>query len=152
MQSASTDSSTTAWWLQPPPPTHPDQGLSTQQAAALRRRFGPNRFVEHRESAIWRQYLSHFRNPLVLILLMASMVSAILGELTNFIIITVIVLASVTLDFFQEHRARNAAEKLRQSIALRARVVRSSVEQSIAVSEIVPGDIVPATWYPRMAW
>ncbi len=142
MPSQTTESSTTAWWLQPPPTTHPDQGLTAQQAAEMRRRFGPNRFIEQHQPPIWRQYLAHFKNPLVLILLLASMVSAMLGELTNFFIIAVIVLASVTLDFFQEHRARNAAEKLKQSIALRARVIRDGVEQSIVVNEIVPGDIV----------
>ena len=138
----SADTSITAWWLQPPPPTRPDLGLSAQQAAEMRRRYGENRFIEQRQPPLWRQYLAHFRNPLVLILLLASMVSAMLGELTNFFIIAVIVLASVTLDFFQEHRARNAAEKLKQSIALRARVMRDGVEQSIVVNEIVPGDIV----------
>jgi Mg2+-importing ATPase len=107
---SSTEASTAAWWLQPPPPTHPDLGLSAQQAAEMRRRYGENRFIEQRQPPLWRQYLAHFRNPLVLILLLASMVSAMLGELTNFFIIAVIVLASVTLDFFQEHRARNAAE------------------------------------------
>ena len=139
---ASTEVSATAWWLQLPPPTHPDLGLSAQQAAEMRRRYGENRFIEQRQLPLWRQYLAHFRNPLVLILLLASMVSAMLGELTNFFIIAVIVLASVTLDFFQEHRARNAAEKLKQSIALRARVIRDSKEQSIVLGEIVPGDIV----------
>jgi Mg2+-importing ATPase len=142
MPSLPSEPPATAWWSQPPPPTDPDLGLSAQQVAKIRRRYGENRFIEHRQPPLWRQYLSHFRNPLVLILLLASMVSAMLGELTNFFIIAVIVLASVTLDFFQEHRARNAAEKLRQSIALRARVVRDGVEQSIVVSEIVPGEVV----------
>lgn len=142
MPSHSSDCINTAWWLQPPPPTDPDRGLSAQQAAEMRRRYGENRFIEHRELPVWRQYLSHFKNPLVLILLLASMVSAMLGELTNFFIIALIVLASVTLDFLQEHRAHHAAEKLKQSIALRTRVVRDGVQQSIVVSEIVPGDIV----------
>lgn len=135
-------SSNTAWWLQPPPVTHPDDGLSPNQVAQLGNLFGENRFIEQREPPAWHQYLAHFKNPLVLILLLASLVSAILGELTNFFIIALIVLASVTLDFFQEHRARHAAEKLRQSIALHARVIRAGVEQHIAVSKIVPGDIV----------
>jgi Mg2+-importing ATPase len=130
------------WWLNPPPATDPLTGLSAQQAAQMRRRYGENRFMQRREPPLWRQYLAHFRNPLVLILLLASLASAVLGELANFFIISVIVLASVTLDFFQEHRARRAAEKLRESIALRTRVIRNGVEQSIAVSEVMPGDLV----------
>ncbi|MFZ9256154.1 MAG: magnesium-translocating P-type ATPase, partial [Burkholderiaceae bacterium] len=138
----SIDLASTAWWLKPPLLTDANGGLSAQQAAAMRQRYGENRFIEHREPPIWRQYLAHFNNPLVVILLLASVVSAMLGELINFFIITIIILASVTLDFFQEHRARTAAEKLRQSIALRARVVRDGIAQSIAVRDIVPGDIV----------
>jgi len=88
------------------------------------------------------QYLAHFKNPLVLILLLASALSALLGELTNFFIIAVIVLASVTLDFFQEYRAHHAAEKLRQSIAVRTRVLRDGSEISLPLVEIVPGDVV----------
>ena len=130
------------WWLNSPPATDPLTGLSAQQAAQMRRRYGENRFMQRREPPLLRQYLAHFRNPLVLILLLASLASAVLGELANFFVISVIVLASVTLDFFQEHRARRAAEKLRESIALRTRVIRNGVEQSIAVSEVMPGDLV----------
>ena len=88
-----------------------------------------------------RQYLSRFRNPLVIILLVASAISASTGEVTNFLIISCIVLLSVTLDFVQEYRANAAAEKLRQSVAVRTRVLRDGKSQEIAVSEVVPGDV-----------
>ena len=133
------------WWTSAPTvlsQSNSGNGLGSRQVAELLQQYGPNRFVESLEPSAWRQYLGQFRNPLVLILLLASMVSALLGELTNCLIIATIVLASVTLDFFQEYRARNAAEQLRQSIALSCRVVRDGVEQVIAVSQIVPGDIV----------
>jgi len=80
------------WWLNPPSATDPVLGLSAQQAAEMRRRYGENRFVQRREPPLWWQYLAHFRNPLVLILLLASVASAVLGELANFLIISVIVL------------------------------------------------------------
>ena len=134
--------STSPWWLLPSPVGNESTGLTSAQANARTEQYGPNRFMERRELPPWLQYLAHFRNPLVLILLLASTLSALLGELTNFFIIAVIVLASVTLDFFQEHRARNAAEKLRQSIALRARVLRDGREQELPVTDIVPGEIV----------
>ena len=88
------------------------------------------------------QFLSRFLNPLVIILLVASVVSAFTGEFTNFIIISVIVLLSVTLDFVQEYRANAAADKLRQSVSVQTTVLRDSKSISISVSEIVPGDIV----------
>ena len=130
------------WWQTPPTPPDVQQGLSSAQVATRLEQFGPNRFIETRTTPGWLQFLGHFRNPLVLILLVASTLSALLGEFTNFFIINVIVLLSVTLDFAQEHRAQRAAEMLRHSIALSTRVLRDGHEQSIPVTEIVPGDLV----------
>lgn len=81
-------------------------------------------FRERRGQSLLLQYFTRFKNPLVIILLVASAVSAFTGELTNFLIISLIVLLSVTLDFVQEYRANAAAEKLRQSVSVRANVVR----------------------------
>ena len=130
------------WWLSALPDGASAGGLSSAQVSARAEQFGPNRFIERRDMPLALQYLAHFKNPLVLILLLASALSALLGELTNFFIIAVIVLASVTLDFFQEYRAHHAAEKLRQSIAVRTRVLRDGSEISLPLVEIVPGDVV----------
>ena len=134
------------WWKTPPAPPDLQQGLSSAQIATLLEHWGPNRFVETHTLPAWLQFLGHFRNPLVLILLVASTLSALLGEFTNFFIINVIVLLSVTLDFAQEHRAQRAAEMLRQSIALSTRVLRDGREQPIPLTEIVPGDLVPVSY------
>lgn len=91
---------------------------------------------------MWLQFLSRFKNPLIILLLVASSVSALTGELTNFFIIAVMVLFSVTLDFVQEHRAGKAAASLRQSVSVRARVERDGKPVEIAVTEVVPGDLV----------
>lgn len=142
------------WWQTPPTPPDVQQGLSSGQAATLLEQWGPNRFVETPTLPVWLQFMGHFRNPLVLILLVASTLSALLGEFTNFFIINVIVLLSVILDFAQEHRAQRAAEMLRQSIALTTRVLRDGREQSIPLTELVPGDLVllkRAIWCPPTA-
>ncbi len=135
-----------AWWAEPPPPglraTDPLQGLTDAQVRTRTEQFGPNAFTDRPQAPAWLQYLGHFRNPLVLILLLASGLSVLLGEFADFLIILTIVLLSVTLDFFQEHRAQKAADSLRQSLALRATVVRDGREQRIDVSELVPGDVV----------
>ncbi len=73
---------------------------------------------------------------------MASAVSAFSGEITNFFIITFIVLLSVTLDFVQEYRANEAAKKLRQSVSVRALVLRDGKPLEGSVTEVVPGDVV----------
>ena len=84
--------------------TRPD-GLSQREARQRSARFGPNTLRNYGERPLILQYLSHFKNPLVMVLLAASAVSALTGEITGFVIIWAIVLMSVTLDFFQEYRA-----------------------------------------------
>jgi len=129
-------------WPEPPPVDDAPGGLSQAEAEARLCRYGPNVFRERRERSLLVQYLSRFRNPLVLILLAASAVSAFTGEVANFLIIACIVLLSVTLDFVQEYRANAAAEKLRQSVSVRAVVLRDGQPREVAVREVVPGDIV----------
>lgn len=117
-------------------------GLSVTEAKARLTRFGPNLFRERREKSLLLQYLGRFKNPLVIILLIASAVSAFTGEVTNFLIISFIVLLSITLDFVQEYRANASAEKLRQSVSVRTTVLRDGNPMEVTVTEIVPGDVV----------
>lgn len=117
-------------------------GLRSEQAQQRLSEAGPNRFGQTPVLPSWRQVLRHFRNPLVLTLLLASGVSAATGEVTNFLIIACIVLLSVTLDFWQELRAGQVVERLRQSVAVRATVLRDGQWQEHPVADLVPGDVV----------
>ncbi|TBR10508.1 MAG: magnesium-translocating P-type ATPase [Rugosibacter sp.] len=135
------DSTPRPWWLEPLEETTGIVGLSDAEAKARFARFGPNLFRQRQKKSLLRQYLARFKNPLVLILLAASAVSAFTGELANFLIISCIVLLSVTLDFVQEYRANAAAEKLRQSVSVRVNVLRDGQPMEIAVTTVVPGDI-----------
>lgn len=89
-------------------------GLSTKQAHAQKKRHGPNQIHKPYQLPWVLQYLWHFKNPLVLILLIASFASAATGEITNAIIILVIVFLSVTLDFVQEYRSQSILDHLLQ--------------------------------------
>jgi Mg2+-importing ATPase len=117
-------------------------GLSQQEAHARAVRFGPNTLRDRGERPLLIQYLSHFKNPLVIILLAASAVSALTGEITGFVIIWAIVLMSVTLDFVQEYRAGRAADQLKKTVAVRATVLRDGHSQDIPIADLVPGDVV----------
>ena len=117
-------------------------GLSRREASSRAKQFGPNTLKVRGQRPLVFQYLSHFKNPLVLILLAASAISAITGELTGFVIIWVIVLMSVTLDFVQEYRANRTAEKLKQTVAVMATVLRDGQTLNISMTELVPGDVV----------
>jgi P-type Mg2+ transporter len=146
-----------AWWLKPLSDTQSalatdEAGLSNTEARSRLVKFGPNLFRDHQQRSLILQFLARFKNPLVILLLVASAISAFTGEMTNFVIITVMVLLSVTLDFVQEHRAGKAAESLRQSVSVRARVIRDGKAIDVPVTEVVPedlavlsaGDMIPA--------
>ncbi|WP_411881910.1 magnesium-translocating P-type ATPase [Polaromonas sp. YR568] len=131
---------TQPWWLEPAPAEAP--GLSQLEAQQALARVGPNSFEARKKQWLALQFLARFRNPLVLVLLAASAVSAATGDAANFAIIMLMVLLSVTLDFVQEHRAGRAADTLRDSVALRASVLRDGRVQEVPVSALVPGDLV----------
>jgi Mg2+-importing ATPase len=117
-------------------------GLSQREAAVRFAKYGPNILRTERERSLIVQYLSHFKNPLVMVLLAASTLSALTGEITGFMIIWAIVLMSVTLDFAQEYRAGRAAEQLKKSVAVRATVLRDGTPKEIPIAQVVPGDVV----------
>ena len=86
--------------------------------------------------------LEQFRNVLVLILLVAVGLSAVLGHVTEAIVIAVIVLFAVLLGFVQEYRAERAMEALRELAAPTATVLRDGDECDLPARELVPGDVV----------
>ncbi len=87
-------------------------------------------------------FARQFRSPLVLILIFAAIVSAFVGEGSEAAIIGIIVLASCMLSFTQEYGASRAMEALTARIARKAAVLRDGREASVAVAEIVPGDVI----------
>jgi P-type Mg2+ transporter len=117
-------------------------GLSETGAIDRAARFGPNDAARLHRAPLWFQYLSRFKNPLVLILLAASAVAAATGEVASFALIAAVIVLSVTLDFIQEVRAENAVEALRQSVAITARTCRDGTWDEIPATRLVPGDLV----------
>jgi len=118
------------------------RGLSEAQARARLAQYGANVVLRGRRHAVAVEYLLHFRNPLVLLLIAASSILGWTGETTSMTIILAIVLASVTLDFVQEHRAERSLARLQATIAATAVVVRGALRRVIPVAQIVPGDVV----------
>jgi P-type Mg2+ transporter len=117
-------------------------GLATTEAAARRALCGPNDAATVKPVPLWLQFLARFRNPLVIILLVASGLSAATGDIASFLIVVSIVTLSMTLDFVQEVRAQNAVETLRRSVAVRASVRRDGTCVSLPIDQLVPGDVV----------
>ena len=117
-------------------------GLSSEEAAERLETYGPNELArEHKHSAI-KEFLLHFKSPLVIILMIAGVISALVREFVHVGIIFAIVLVSVFLDYYQESKAEKAAQLLKQKVTTTATVLRDKVKQEIKLPDIVPGDIV----------
>lgn len=117
-------------------------GLTQTQVLERLKKYGPNIFSTSKKLSWWRALLLHFKSPLVILLLIATVISFSVGETINASIILLIVLASVLLDFYQERDAGNAAEKLKQAVKTRVTVVRNDTEQDILPADLCIGDIV----------
>jgi Mg2+-importing ATPase len=117
-------------------------GLTSQEAETRLEMYGYNELAKRKKRTAIVEFLSEFRSPLVIILLLAGLISGFFGEIINATIIFSIVFVSVVLDFYQESKAEKAAEMLKEKVTTTATVLRDGVKQEVKLSEIVPGDIV----------
>jgi Mg2+-importing ATPase len=117
------------------------QGLSNEIAQQRLSESGPNSLETKQQLTALGLFLNQFKSPIVLILLSATIISAFVQDWTDALIILAIVFGSAALSFTQEHNASNAAEKLKAQVNVKAKVLRDGQEQSIAVEEVVPGDV-----------
>ena len=118
------------------------QGLSSQEAAARLSQYGPNQPAHAAHAATVLELLRLFLNPLVSILLIASLASFLLGDAADAILILVIVLLSVSINFVQTYRSQRAISNLREKVTPTATVLRDGRWSEIKRREVVPGDLV----------
>jgi hypothetical protein len=118
----------------------PDRGLSDDEAARRREQVGPNELIErggkHPLRILWQQFTS----TMVLILIVAAVVSGLLGKATETIAIAAIVVLFGILGFVQEYRAEQAMAALKKLAVPIVRVVRGGDRREISARELVPGD------------
>ena len=117
-------------------------GLTSLEAAARLRQVGPNSVADERRFVLVREVARYVANPLVLVLLLACLVSAVFEQVVSSIVIAVMLLLSVGLNFFQGYRSQHAARRLRERVAHVATVRRDGVLREVAATELVPGDVV----------
>jgi len=117
-------------------------GLTSAEAARRLAEHGPNSVANGHRLAVVQKVLRRLCEPLVAILLVAALVSGLTGDWPGFAIILGIVALSVTLDVVQEQRAEAAAAALRDSVAVRATVLRDGAPVTLTVEQLVPGDVV----------
>jgi len=117
-------------------------GLTSADAARRLEQFGPNEPVHVRRLSAVAHLLRLFANPLVAILLVASVISALLGQVVDAAIIITIVVLGVAINFWQTYRSHQAAERLRSMVAPTATVRRDGEWRELPVREVVPDDVI----------
>jgi P-type Mg2+ transporter len=116
-------------------------GLSQAEAARHLEQYGPNTLKAKQRSSALLMFISQFKSPIMLILLFATLISGIVKDWIDALIILLIVVGSATLSFLQEYGANNAAEKLRSQISSRVTLLRDGHAQSVPIEQVAPGDI-----------
>ncbi|MBT4805001.1 calcium-translocating P-type ATPase, SERCA-type [Candidatus Woesearchaeota archaeon] len=118
------------------------KGLSNSEAEHRQQTYGLNELkTEHKVSPV-KIFLEQFASPLIWILLFALVVSIFLNEITDAIVIAVIVVLNAVLGFMQEYRAEKAIEALKKMASPKAKVLRNGKEIKIESKYLVPGDII----------
>ncbi len=118
------------------------QGLSVSIAAEKLLQVGPNQLQEGKKKTIAGIFLGQFKDVMILILLTAALVSGIIGDLKDTIVILIIVLLNAVVGFIQEYRAEKAMHALKQMAITQAKVLRDGKITFLSAVELVPGDVV----------
>ncbi len=120
----------------------PPTGLSSDTATQRLAVYGDNELREPERVSPWWLLLEQFQNVLIVILLVATVLSAFLGHAVEAITIAVIVMFAVLLGFTQEFRAERAIQALRRMAAPLASVLRDGREVEVPARDVVPGDVI----------
>ncbi|MBI4499181.1 MAG: HAD-IC family P-type ATPase [Chloroflexi bacterium] len=117
-------------------------GLSRPEVAARLARYGPNQLEEAPPPSNLAILLHQFRSPLIYILLLATVVTVVLGEYIDAGVIAAALLLNAVIGFTQERRAEVSVRALMRLVAPHARVIREGREWEVESRELVPGDLV----------
>lgn len=118
------------------------QGLSSADVTRRREQFGSNELEEQTQRNLWAMFLGQFTEVMVVILILAALVSAALGELLDAAIIMAIVVINAVIGFVQEYRAEQAMAALKKMSAPQVKVRRDGQVTMVDSAELVPGDVV----------
>lgn len=119
-----------------------EAGLSSEEAERRLKEYGENELKEKEKTSILKLFISQFKSILIIILIIASFVSALLGELIDAIVIIFTVFLAGILSFVQEYQAEKAIELLRSLTSPEATVTRDGIEKKIPSKKLVPGDLI----------
>lgn len=117
-------------------------GLTAKEAKIRLLKYGPNELLEKKKKTAWVLFLNQFKDTMILILMVAAVISGVIGDLTDSMIIVVIVLLNAIVGFIQEYRVEKVMETLKKMAMVQAQVLRDAQITTLSSSELVPGDVV----------
>jgi magnesium-transporting ATPase (P-type) len=119
-----------------------EDGLSEDRAKKLLETHGPNKLPEGKGVSHLKILLHQFTSPLIYILLVAGLVTAILGEYIDTGVIAVVLILNAVVGYFQEYKAETSIRALKSMVVPKAKVVREGREKEVRSEDLVPGDVV----------
>ncbi|MDD5333024.1 MAG: cation-translocating P-type ATPase [Rhodoferax sp.] len=120
----------------------PAHGLPEEEASRRAARHGPNEIRGRPGRGLAGLFIDQFKDFMILVLIVAAVISGVIGELIDTLAILLIVLLNAAIGFVQAWRADKAMAALQQLAASQARVLRGGRTLAVAASAVVPGDIV----------
>ncbi|MEA3406552.1 MAG: cation-translocating P-type ATPase [Chloroflexota bacterium] len=118
------------------------EGLSEEEAQKRLEEHGPNELEERRGRSPWRILASQFTEIMVIVLLVAATISFSVGEMTDGIMIMIIVILNAILGFTQEYRAERAMAALKELAVPTVKVRRGGNVREVESTKLVPGDVI----------
>ncbi len=119
-----------------------EDGLSEDRAKKLLETHGPNKLPEGKGVSRLKILLHQFTSPLIYILLVAGLVTAVLGEYIDTGVIVAVLILNAVVGYFQEYKAETSIRALKSMVVPKAKVLREGREKEVHSEDLVPGDIV----------
>src|SRR5690554_588848 len=119
-----------------------EDGLSSREARKRLTEYGENKIKEGKKRNILTIFIDQFRDFMIVVLLVATGLSFIMGEFTDGLTIFAIVILNGLMGFIQEYRAEKSLDELKKLASPRARVIRDGRIEEIDSRELVPGDLL----------
>ena len=120
-----------------------ESGLSEQEIDYRLKKYGPNSLQEKKKTPLILKLLAEFKDLMVIILIIAATVALFAHEITDSIIIYLVVLINGFIGFIQKNKAEKAIEALKKMVSPQARVIRHGTEMMIDTKNIVPANVNP---------
>ncbi len=117
-------------------------GLSEEAVSQRRLVYGENQLLDRKRVSLITVFFDQFRNFMVIVLLLATLISGLLGEFTDAVTIIAIIVANALLGFAQQVRAERSLQSLRELTAPLAKVLRRGAWKEVLARDLVPGDII----------